>query len=225
MQIPRAAHVARRGGARGLQTKTGSSWRRADDVKQDEMDRAWRQRAVSKSLNAARTRAENRVQGLLDAAFALIDERGTTEFTIQEVVDRSKQSLRGFYQYFDEQGRAAVRAPRREHPRVARRTSAWPWSPNPSRSSGCAPSPSGCTSGASRRDAPQARRAQPRSDLGVLDAARAQESRAPDRGDDADVAHADRAAQGGGRGRLDPARSSRGAPHCSSSRPRCTAGS
>src|SRR5262247_4320069 len=61
----------------------------------------WRQRAVSKSLSAARTRAEQRVQGLLDAAFALMDERGTTQFTIQEVVDRSKQSLRGFYQYFD----------------------------------------------------------------------------------------------------------------------------
>jgi AcrR family transcriptional regulator len=61
----------------------------------------WRQRAVSKSLSAARTRAEQRVQRLLDAAFGLIDERGTSEFTIQEVVDRSKQSLRGFYQYFD----------------------------------------------------------------------------------------------------------------------------
>jgi AcrR family transcriptional regulator len=61
----------------------------------------WRHRAVSKSLTAARTRAEQRVQGLLDAAFALIDERGSTQFTIQEVVDRSKQSLRGFYQYFD----------------------------------------------------------------------------------------------------------------------------
>src|SRR5215471_16098458 len=61
----------------------------------------WRHRAVSKSLKAARTRAEQRVQRLLDAAFALIDERGTTEFTIQEVVERSKQSLRGFYQYFE----------------------------------------------------------------------------------------------------------------------------
>lgn len=61
----------------------------------------WRQRAVSKSLQAARSRAEQRVQRLLDAAFALIDERGSSEFTIQEVVDRSKQSLRGFYQYFD----------------------------------------------------------------------------------------------------------------------------
>ena len=73
---------------------------RADDP-HDGNGPGWRQRAVSKSLSAARTRAEQRVQGLLDAAFALIDDRGTTQFTIQEVVDRSKQSLRGFYQYFD----------------------------------------------------------------------------------------------------------------------------
>ena len=62
---------------------------------------AWRKRAVSRSLNAARSRAEERVQRFLDAAFELIDEKGTTDFTIQEVIDRSKQSLRGFYQYFD----------------------------------------------------------------------------------------------------------------------------
>jgi AcrR family transcriptional regulator len=71
---------------------------RADD---QQGENGWRQRAVSKSLSAARSRAEQRVQRLLSAAFALIDEKGTTEFTIQEVVDRSKQSLRGFYQYFD----------------------------------------------------------------------------------------------------------------------------
>ena len=68
---------------------------------QDGNDPAWRQRAVSRSLSAARARAEQRVQRFLDAAFQLIDAKGTTEFTIQEVVDRSKQSLRGFYQYFD----------------------------------------------------------------------------------------------------------------------------
>ena len=62
---------------------------------------AWRQRAVSRSLHAARSRAEERVQRFMDAAFDLIDEKGTTDFTIQEVIDRSKQSLRGFYQYFD----------------------------------------------------------------------------------------------------------------------------
>ena len=61
----------------------------------------WRQRAVSRSLSSARSRAEQRVQRLMTAAFELIDEKGTSEFTIQEVVDRSKQSLRAFYQYFD----------------------------------------------------------------------------------------------------------------------------
>jgi AcrR family transcriptional regulator len=62
---------------------------------------AWRQRAVSRSLGAARSRAEQRVQRFLDAAFELIDEKGSADFTIQEVIDRSGQSLRGFYQYFD----------------------------------------------------------------------------------------------------------------------------
>jgi AcrR family transcriptional regulator len=68
---------------------------------EDGTEPAWRERAVSRSLNAARSRAEQRVQRFLDAAFELIDEKGTTEFTIQEVIDRSKQSLRGFYQYFN----------------------------------------------------------------------------------------------------------------------------
>jgi AcrR family transcriptional regulator len=66
-----------------------------------ESEPAWRKRAVSRSLHAARSRAEKRAQRFLDAAFELMDEKGTTDFTIQEVIDRSKQSLRGFYQYFD----------------------------------------------------------------------------------------------------------------------------
>ena len=68
---------------------------------QERNEPGWRQRAVSRRLSAARSRAEQRVQRFLDAAFELIDDKGTSEFTIQEVVDRSKQSLRGFYQYFD----------------------------------------------------------------------------------------------------------------------------
>ena len=71
------------------------------DTDENGNEAAWRQRAVSRSLTAARSRAEQRIQRFLDAAFELIDEKGTTEFTIQEVIDRSKQSLRGFYQYFD----------------------------------------------------------------------------------------------------------------------------
>ena len=62
---------------------------------------AWRERAVSRSLTSARSRAEERVQRFLDAAFTLIDEKGSTDFTIQEIIDRSGQSLRGFYQHFE----------------------------------------------------------------------------------------------------------------------------
>ena len=62
---------------------------------------AWKQRAVERSTRTAKLRAEQRVQRFLDAAQAIITEKGTTDFTVQEVVDRSRQSLRSFYQQFD----------------------------------------------------------------------------------------------------------------------------
>jgi AcrR family transcriptional regulator len=62
---------------------------------------AWRQRAVMRSLGAAHTRAEQQIDQFLDAAFALIDERGAADFTIREVSERCDQSIRRFYQYFD----------------------------------------------------------------------------------------------------------------------------
>jgi AcrR family transcriptional regulator len=62
---------------------------------------AWKQRAVERSTRAAKQRAEQRVQRFLDAAQAIITEKGSTDFTVQEVVDRSRQSLRSFYQHFD----------------------------------------------------------------------------------------------------------------------------
>jgi AcrR family transcriptional regulator len=62
---------------------------------------AWKQRAVERSTKAAKLRAERRVQRFLDAAQAIIMEKGTTDFTVQEVVDRARQSLRSFYQHFD----------------------------------------------------------------------------------------------------------------------------
>ena len=61
----------------------------------------WKQRAVERSTRAAKLRAEQRVQRFLDAAQVIITEKGTTDFTVQEVVDRSRQSLRSFYQHFD----------------------------------------------------------------------------------------------------------------------------
>ena len=48
----------------------------------------------------ARVRAEKRVQRFLDAALELMQTASGKEFTVQEVVERSGQSLRSFYQYF-----------------------------------------------------------------------------------------------------------------------------
>lgn len=62
---------------------------------------AWKLRAVERSTRAAKLRAEQRVQRFLDAAQAIITEKGSTDFTVQEVVDRARQSLRSFYQHFD----------------------------------------------------------------------------------------------------------------------------
>src|SRR5260370_26658757 len=62
---------------------------------------AWKQRAVERSVKTAKLRAAQRVQRFLDAAQAIIIEKGTTDFTVQEVVDRSRQSLRSFYLQFD----------------------------------------------------------------------------------------------------------------------------
>lgn len=62
---------------------------------------AWKQRAVERSTKAAKLRAERRVQRFLDAAQSIITEKGTIDFTVQEVVDRARQSLRSFYQHFD----------------------------------------------------------------------------------------------------------------------------
>src|SRR6266568_3684616 len=61
---------------------------------------SWRELAVARSLDSARMRAENRVQRFLDAAVELMNSAPGKEFTVQEVVERSGQSLRSFYQYF-----------------------------------------------------------------------------------------------------------------------------
>lgn len=64
-------------------------------------DPIWKQRAVERSVKTAKLRAAQRVQRFMDAAQAIIVEKGSTDFTVQEVVDRSRQSLRSFYLQFD----------------------------------------------------------------------------------------------------------------------------
>ena len=62
---------------------------------------SWRDQAVARSLDSARVRAESRVQRFIDAAFELLsDSAPGKDFTVQDVVEKSGQSLRSFYQYF-----------------------------------------------------------------------------------------------------------------------------
>jgi AcrR family transcriptional regulator len=62
---------------------------------------SWRELAVARVADPARQRAETRVQSFLDAAVELMNSDSGKDFTVQEVVERSGQSLRSFYQYFD----------------------------------------------------------------------------------------------------------------------------
>jgi AcrR family transcriptional regulator len=70
------------------------------DEAADDTPPSWREVAVARSLDPARVRAETRVQRFLDAALDLMNSAPGKEFTVQEVVERSGQSLRSFYQYF-----------------------------------------------------------------------------------------------------------------------------
>src|SRR5215470_14128674 len=71
-----------------------------DSTTGDPGEPPWRSRAVARGLATAHARAEDRVADLVRAAWELIDERGTAEFTVQDVVARSGQSVRIFYQCF-----------------------------------------------------------------------------------------------------------------------------
>jgi AcrR family transcriptional regulator len=57
--------------------------------------------AVARSTQKARERAEVRTSLLIDAALDLVAERESLEFTVQELVDRTKLSLHAFYQLFE----------------------------------------------------------------------------------------------------------------------------
>lgn len=60
----------------------------------------WQQRALDRSLVEAKRRALTKSNGFVTAAMALLEETGGLAFTVQDVVDRSKLSLRSFYQTF-----------------------------------------------------------------------------------------------------------------------------
>jgi len=66
----------------------------------DESIPAWQRQSMQRSLQAARARAHARSDRFVRAATQLLREKGNTDFTVQDVVDRSKMSIRTFYKYF-----------------------------------------------------------------------------------------------------------------------------
>ena len=66
----------------------------------DETIPAWQRQSMQRSLQSARARAHARSDRFVKAAMQLLNEKGNTDFTVQDVVDRSKMSIRTFYKYF-----------------------------------------------------------------------------------------------------------------------------
>ena len=61
---------------------------------------AWQRQSMQRSLRSAQVRAHARSDRFVAAATRLLQEKGSTDFTVQDVVDRSKMSIRTFYKYF-----------------------------------------------------------------------------------------------------------------------------
>jgi AcrR family transcriptional regulator len=62
---------------------------------------SWQKDSVDRSLRNARARAQARSDRFVAAAVELLGERDESDFTIQDVVDRSNMSQRTFYTFFD----------------------------------------------------------------------------------------------------------------------------
>lgn len=60
----------------------------------------WHERTLERSLKSARERAISRGDKFIKAAAELLRTTGKSDFTVQEVVDRSGMSLRSFYHHF-----------------------------------------------------------------------------------------------------------------------------
>ena len=62
--------------------------------------RTWEERALDRSLSAAKDRSSARANQLVDAARSLASETGSSAFTVAEVAARAGLSLRSFYRHF-----------------------------------------------------------------------------------------------------------------------------
>ena len=71
-----------------------------EEVDDDDSMPEWKRLSIERSLQGPRARAQERTDRFVGAAMELMAERGSIDFTVQEVVDRSKMSIRTFYNFF-----------------------------------------------------------------------------------------------------------------------------
>jgi AcrR family transcriptional regulator len=71
------------------------------DVETTDTVPEWKRQSVERSLQAARVRAQERTDRFVAATIELMSEQGGIDFTVQDVVDRSRMSIRTFYNFFE----------------------------------------------------------------------------------------------------------------------------
>jgi AcrR family transcriptional regulator len=72
----------------------------AEEVDAEDAMPEWKRASIERSLQGPRARAQERTDRFVGAAMELMEERGNVDFTVQDVVDRSKMSIRTFYNFF-----------------------------------------------------------------------------------------------------------------------------
>ena len=71
-----------------------------DRLETDERLPEWKQQSIDRSLQAARSRARERSDRFVASAIEIMEQRGGLDFTVQDVVDHSRMSIRTFYKFF-----------------------------------------------------------------------------------------------------------------------------
>jgi AcrR family transcriptional regulator len=95
--------LARRGsseGASGNMARSKATTQRTAIIEADDAMPEWKRQSIDRSLQAARARAQERSDRFVAAAMELMEERANPDFTVQEVVDRSRMAIRTFYKFF-----------------------------------------------------------------------------------------------------------------------------
>src|SRR3954454_5123355 len=96
-------HLRRSGSVEVPSARTGGYDRPMSQAVPDPVDGEvdWHRRVVGRSLKTAQARSIDRGAALIHAAAALLERSDGDGFTVQDVADEAKQSLRTLYQYFE----------------------------------------------------------------------------------------------------------------------------